>query len=251
MKRDPIGLIRTKAKATPLLTRDEEAALGVRIQAGDERAVAKLVAANLRFAIIAAGRWRGQTPIEDAVQQARIGLTVAARKFDPTRGIRFLTMATPWVYQHVARYGLDDRLIRFPHNHEAERVFTAFRRATSPTVASVAEAGKAPEWYVEALWSVMAGVHAAVETESEAESPEDTALHALTVRRMRERIDAALARLAPRERDVIERRMLHPRTEHLHQIGQSYGMCRESIRKIEAKALAKLRALLADMSEAA
>jgi len=115
-----------------LLTIDEEVALAQRIQRGDEAAVNLLVEANLRFVISVAKQYQGQgLPLEDLISEGNIGLMRAARKFDPTCGVRFITYAVWWI-----RQAINDALvscgnaIRIPVNqvNVANRVNRAYQQ---------------------------------------------------------------------------------------------------------------------------
>lgn len=100
----------------PLLTREEELALGRRARDGDEDAVAALVAANQRFAVKIARRYQGRgVPLEDLIGAANEGLLVAARKFDPDAGVKYISYAVWWLRAHLTRTVQDHgRNVRFP-----------------------------------------------------------------------------------------------------------------------------------------
>jgi RNA polymerase primary sigma factor len=88
--------------AYPLLTRDEESALAVRIQAGDPTAVERLVCANLRFAVSIAKKYhRDDLSLSDLINEANLGLIRAAERFDGTKGVRFISYAVWWIRQAI------------------------------------------------------------------------------------------------------------------------------------------------------
>lgn len=87
-----------------LLTAEEESKLSVRIQSGDERALNKLIQANLRFVVAIARQYQGQgLDMDDLVSEGNIGLMKAARKFDGTRGLRFVNYAVVFVRQQIEK----------------------------------------------------------------------------------------------------------------------------------------------------
>lgn len=119
-KRDSAAFRRylSDVEKIPLISVDSENELSIRIQSGDERAVAELVTANLRFAISVAKQYQGNgLPLEDLVAEANTGLIKAARKFDHTYGFKFISYAVWWVRQSVldalAKKG---RVVRVPGN---------------------------------------------------------------------------------------------------------------------------------------
>lgn len=92
-------------KKIPLLTAEEEVELAVRIQDGDEVALEKLVRSNLRFVVFAAKRHKREgDSISDMIQEGNIGLTKAAKRFDHTRGFRFISFAVWYIRQHIIDY---------------------------------------------------------------------------------------------------------------------------------------------------
>jgi len=93
------------ATATANLTLEQEQELGYRIQKGDESAINSLVEANLRFAMYMANRYRRETvDIDDLIQEANIGLMLAARHFDPEQGVRFTSYAGWWIEAQLRRF---------------------------------------------------------------------------------------------------------------------------------------------------
>lgn len=102
----------------PLLSAADERRLARRVRSGDARARSTLVGRNLRLVLHVAKRYRGMgLPLEDLVQEGAAGLMVAAERFDPDRGCRFSTYATPWIRQGVSRaIANKGRLIRLPAN---------------------------------------------------------------------------------------------------------------------------------------
>lgn len=116
----------------PLLDREEEAELARRARAGDDRAIERLVNANLRFVVSVARRYAGKgVPLDELVNEGNIGLIHAARRFDESRGVRFVSYAVWWIRRAVlAALSREARIVRVPSGRldEARRVAAATRR---------------------------------------------------------------------------------------------------------------------------
>jgi RNA polymerase primary sigma factor len=142
----------------PPTTREQEIELAHRARAGDESAVNGLVVANLRFVVSVAKRYRDRgVPFPDLVQEGNIGLMLAARKFDPELGVRFISYAVWWVRQRMlAALGRQGRAVRIPPrwvsdlravSRERERLTQMLGRA--PTLAELAKASELPPERIE------------------------------------------------------------------------------------------------------
>jgi DNA-directed RNA polymerase sigma subunit (sigma70/sigma32) len=117
----------------PVLTIEEEQAIGRRIQKGDGAALNSLVVANQRFATYMASRYRRQdVEMDDLIQEANMGLLLAARHFDPDRGVRFSTYAAWWIEAQLRRYLRRHKsVVRFRKGPNCSQGVCAGRRRSS------------------------------------------------------------------------------------------------------------------------
>lgn len=233
-----------------------------RVRTDADRARAMFVASNLRYVEKVARRLGQKKHLapEDLVQEGVIGLMRATDLYDPDRGFRFKTYATWWIEQRIRRAIADgDRLVRLPV-HLQEKV-TKIKRAEArltlangkaPTPGELAIAiGMDSERLMKLLWRVQATDC----IEGDALVGEDTTFLALAMdptesafdivshRELQERFRDVLATLPPREERIVRMRfgIGLDRDHTLESVGQEYGVTRERIRQIEAKALRKLR----------
>ena len=241
-----------------------------------EEAKAKMLRANLRLVIYVAKRFRhDDVPFLDLIQEGNIGLMRALEKFEPSRGLKFVTYAHWWVRQAIGRAIVDQsRTIRLP-SHVVERksklraVEARLRRVDKrvPNVQDLsAELGWTPQ-EVEALQDtrqVMVRLHEPLaedgrlfeETVEDEQNLDPDVV--VSQRELQERVAACLKSLPDREADILRLRF-GLETDHTHslkEIGDLYGLSRERIRQLERLALKKLRSskrgtLLADFVDVA
>jgi RNA polymerase sigma factor (sigma-70 family) len=262
--RTNLGVYLREIGAIPLLTREQEVALGRRVQAGDEGAKERLVEANLRLVVQVARRYfsRG-LPLPDLIEEGNLGLLRAVEKFDPERGVRFSTYATWWIRQAVSRALANQaRTVRIPVHVQLlmARYVKAQQRLTQelgrvPSAVEVARALGTTEEQVSELEELRLrplslDAPAGGETRRLGDViPDAAADPAATLTRLfRERADlvAALDDLAPNERTVLRHRfgLEGSEPETLEAIGRRLGLSRERVRQIETAGLRKLRGLL-------
>jgi len=259
---DPIRMYLREIGKVNLLTGPEEVDLAKRSAKGDLRSKHKLTQANLRLVVSIAKRHMGRgLSFLDLIQEGNIGLMRAVEKFDWKRGFKFSTYATWWIRQAITRAIADQaRTIRIPvHMIETMNKFKRIERKLeqelerAPTPEEVAkemgfDAEKAKE--IVKISQDTASIETPVGKEEDSRlkefipdesslSPFEFASHEL----LKGQLDEVLDTLNPRERKVLELRfgLRDGRTRTLEEVGKEFGVTRERIRQIEAKALRKLR----------
>jgi len=259
---DPVRMYLKEIGRVALLCKEQEVEYAQRIELGDDEARDKLTEANLRLVVSIAKKYIGRgMPFLDLIQEGNTGLMRAVAKFDYRRGYKFSTYATWWIRQAVTRALADQsRTIRVPV-HMVE----AINRLARVSRGLVQELGREPtdEEIAEELGTTPDKVRETIRISRDPlslDSPvgdeEDTQLAdfvedrqatppleaaSLTVLRML--VEDVLDTLSPRERRILMLRFGlvdgHQRT--LEEVGKRFGVTRERIRQIEAKALRKLR----------
>lgn len=220
-----------------LLTREEEAELVRRFQAGDQKAGAELIRCNQRFAAQRAHKWAAcGGAVEDLFQEACIGMLRALKTFDASRGLRFITYAVGWVDAYISRRLMTDTTV-------VRRATTAAKRGS---FFQDLAAHRASESSLDAEISGDEGNTFHNITADEA----PTAEQQLVAHEHRQEIRAALRFLSDRERFVIEQRLLSERPLMLKELAAHFGFSRQYAQVLEKQALRKLRIHLAGLEAA-
>lgn len=216
-----------------LLTREQEYALAVRWRDHkDVAAMRKIIAAHAPLVHGMAKKFaKFGLEHDDLVQEGSVGLKFALDRFDPDMGNRFSTFARWWVISHMQGFILNNySIVKGPKGHEAKRRFYKGDRARHASLdVPVGEDGN--QTWVDIL-------------EGDGPSPEDSAERAIDGERQSKLIRQALRKLKPRSAAIIKARLMLDEPKTLDELGKKYGISRERIRQIEAKALEDLRKAL-------
>ena len=259
---DPVRMYLKEIGRVPLLTAEEEVDLARRMEAGDESARHRLEEANLRLVVSIAKRYVGRGMLFlDLIQEGNLGLLKAVEKFDYSKGYKFSTYATWWIRQAITRAIADQaRTIRIPvHMVETINKYIRISRqllqelGRDPTPEEIAKHMGLSTLRVREIMKI---AQEPVSLETPIGEEEDSHLgdfiedeaaldpaDAASMMLLKEQIADVLKTLAPREAEVLRLRfgLEDGRSRTLEEVGQSFGVTRERIRQIEAKALRKLR----------
>jgi len=259
---DPVRMYLKEIGKISLLSLDEELELSHRIADGDEDAKRLLAESNLRLVVSIAKRYVGRGMLFlDLIQEGNIGLMKAVEKFDSSKGYKFSTYATWWIRQAITRAIADQaRTIRVPvHMVETINRMTRHQRQLTlelnrePTEEEIAARMKVPVEKVREIIKIAqdpVSLDTPIGEEEDSHlgdfipdersmSPEEFATNEI----LKDQISTVLMTLTDREEQVLKLRfgLIDGTCRTLEEVGQIFGVTRERIRQIEAKALRKLR----------
>jgi len=245
-----------------LITADEEVQLARRIKAGDEQALEKLTKANLRFVVSVAKQYQNQgLSLPDLINEGNVGLIKAARRFDETRGFKFISYAVWWIRQSILQaLAEQSRIVRLPLNqvgslNKIRKVSTKLEQKFErrPSTGEIAKEMDVSEQKIDSTMKISTR---SVSMDAPIVPDEDTKLidmmapsdskgtdEELMQESLRHEIERSLSTLSEKERDVINLYygigMNHGLT--LEEIGAKFDLTRERVRQIKEKAIRRLR----------
>ncbi|MBN3036361.1 MAG: RNA polymerase sigma factor RpoD/SigA [Bacteroidales bacterium] len=245
-----------------LITAEEEVQLAQRVKQGDQRALEKLVRANLRFVVSVAKQYQNQgLSLPDLINEGNLGLIKAAKRFDETRGFKFISYAVWWIRQSILQaLAEQSRIIRLPLNQVGS--LNKIKKATSkleqeyerpPSSDEIAEILEMPGYKVDAARKITTRY---ISMDAPLTQDEETKFldvfvsdempgtdEGLMKESLAKEIQRSLATLTKKERDVINLYygigMPHGLT--LEEIGAKFDLTRERVRQIKEKAIRRLK----------
>ena len=245
-----------------LITADEEVELAQRIKVGDQRALEKLTKANLRFVVSVAKQYQNQgLTLPDLINEGNLGLIKAAKRFDETRGFKFISYAVWWIRQSILQaLAEQSRIVRLPLNkigsiNKINKMY-AFLEQENERPPSAEEIAKKLDMTINDVKESMknSGRHVSMDAplidgedsnlydvlnSGESPNPDKVLLH----ESLRIEINRALETLTPREADVVK--LYFGLGEHqpmtLEEIGETFDLTRERVRQIKEKAIRRLK----------
>ena len=264
---DSLDQYMREVRRYPVLGRDEEHALAVRFKdQGDVSAAHALVVSNLRFVVKVAHEFRGYgLKLLDLVQEGNVGLMVAVKKFDPSKGYRLISYAVWWIRAHMQSFIMRSwSLVRLGAGHVQRKLFFKLRSARAAAAsrgqdvsdAMLAASLDVPEPELADMQARLASrdfsldaqlgeAGQATHLEQLADADGVDAEEALGEHQeqlqLRRKVADAMGTLNDKERYIVEQRMLSDAPRTLQEIGDTFKVSRERVRQLESRVLAKLR----------
>ncbi|PJA09611.1 MAG: RNA polymerase subunit sigma [Flavobacteriales bacterium CG_4_10_14_0_2_um_filter_32_8] len=245
-----------------LITAEDEVELAQKIRQGDQRALEKLVKANLRFVVSVSKQYQNQgLTLPDLINEGNLGLIKAAQRFDETRGFKFISYAVWWIRQSILQAIAEQaRIVRLPLNQvgSLNRINKAFSRLEQeferePSADEIAESLEIDESKVTESQKI-SGRHVSMDAPFK-DGEDGTLLDVLSNSNspkadinllnesLQKEIDRSLSTLTERERDVIKLffGIAIPHPLSLEEIGEKFDLTRERVRQIKEKGIRRLR----------
>lgn len=246
-----------------LITAEEEVILAKKIQEGDERALEKLTRANLRFVVSVAKQYQNQgLSLPDLINEGNLGLIKAAKRFDPTRGFKFISYAVWWIRQSILQaLAEQSRIVRLPLNqvgslNKLNKTFSRLEQQfeREPLPEELSEILELPMDKVKDTMQ-LSGKHVSVDAPFANGDDNNSLLDVLVnhdspradsmliKESLKREIERSLSTLNEREKEVVKLffglDVPHPLT--LEEIGAKFALTRERVRQIKEKAIRRLR----------
>ncbi len=246
-----------------MLTAEEEAELARRIKQGDEEALERLTKANLRFVVSVAKQYQNQgLSLSDLINEGNVGLMKAARRFDETKGFKFISYAVWWIRQSILQAIVEySRIVRLPLNkvgsyNKVNQAFQSFVQEfeREPTLDELAELlDMTPREVANVLKG--GGRHQSVDAPLSGEDGDATLLDLiasdesslpdehLMEESLKKELQENLSMLTPREREVLSAYygLNGQKPLTLEEIGELFGLTRERVRQVKERAIRRLR----------
>ncbi|MEL7020614.1 MAG: RNA polymerase sigma factor RpoD/SigA [Bacteroidota bacterium] len=247
----------------PLLSAEDEASLAKRIREGDQAALEKLTKSNLRFVVSVAKQYQNQgLSLSDLINEGNVGLMKAAKRFDETKGFKFISYAVWWIRQSILQAIVEySRIVRLPLNkvgsyNKVNEAFLSFVQEfeRNPTHEELAELlNITPKEVANMLKGN--GRHVSVDAPLSGEDGDSTMLDVISSENdmrpdgtlmdesLKEEVQQGLSILSPREVEVLScyYGLNGYKSLTLEEIGDQYGLTRERVRQIKERAIRRLR----------
>ncbi|HFC00819.1 MAG TPA: RNA polymerase sigma factor RpoD/SigA [Phaeodactylibacter sp.] len=247
-----------------LLTADEEAELARRIRAGDEEALDKLTRANLRFVVSVAKQYQNQgLSLSDLINEGNVGLMKAGRRFDETKGFKFISYAVWWIRQSILQSIVEySRIVRLPLNkvgsyNKINQAYLSFvqKFEREPTHEELADILGLKTKEVTTMLKGN-GRHLSFDAPLSSEDGDSTMLDVISSsdpdsspdinlmdQSLKDEVEQGLSILSPREVEVLSSYygLNGHKSLTLEEIGDLYGLTRERVRQIKERAIRRLR----------
>ncbi|HMQ06227.1 MAG TPA: RNA polymerase sigma factor RpoD/SigA [Saprospiraceae bacterium] len=246
-----------------LLTPEDEADLAQRIRAGDQEALEKMTKANLRFVVSVAKQYQNHgLSLADLINEGNVGLMKAAKRFDETKGFKFISYAVWWIRQSILSAIVEySRMVRLPLSkvnayNKVNEAFTSFVQEfeREPTIEELSELLAIPSKEISMMLRG-GSKHLSMDAPMTSEEGSSTMMEVFALddeagpdiklmeESLRTEVTEGLSTLSPREIDVVTAYygLNGHAAMNLEEIGDYYGLTRERVRQIKERALRRLR----------